>query len=1032
MTEPASPSASERLPSVLVVLVVRNASTWLRGCLSALGAQRYPRLGVVGVDNGSTDGSLGLLRHALGELRVISLPDSGGLATSMRAAMEIPAARAADYLLVVHDDTALDPDAVARLVEAASRIGVEAVGVVGPKVVDWDEPRLLRDVGRSADRFGHPYTPLQPGEIDQGQFDRVVEVLCVPTCAMLISREAWLRTGSFDERLDARHEDLDFCWRARLAGFRVLMTPLARARHRAVSAVGEPENGRRPRSARYYEDRAAIAAMLKNYGLPSLLWILPLDLLLGAARLLFLVLGRRFEEAYDLVAAWGWNVVHLPGTISRRVRSQSVRRVSDRDLRRFMESAGLRIPRWFQTAEQILEEQREIEEEDEDASVGRRLRDRTASLVGSHPVVVGGFLAVVVGAIAIRGLLGPEALSGGALPAFPASWRAFFDELVSGYRTTPLGGTLAASPALAAMGGLSWLAFGSTALAQKLMLVGGPAFATIMTYRALARLTGRPAAAMMGAAAYGLSAIVMWAYSEGRIELLIGLSVLPPIAERLEVAFAGGELSDSTWRFVVGVGVTLAVGVAFLPGIALAVAALVVAQLVFGRSRARGFVIALGAAIVAAILLFSFVPTLVAGGGAALWSRIGTTEIGALARLALGGGPGSWVIAAFLPISAVLGLALVGPGRRGPAWRAAVASIAGLALAWLSAAGYLPRWGTNGEAYAALAAVGEATLVGLGLASVLEGLGREAFGVRQIQTAVLALVLGGGLVLQAAAAMIGGWAVGGPDAVPPAWAVVASNAKGDFNVLWLGADTGQPFVAPGGDPMGVAENGASSLRFSLTSREGISALDSGRAITGSGANYLRLAMDQILSGSTVHGGALLAPLGVRFLVASPGDLPGPASRRLDAQVDLDAVRTSGLVIYRNAAALPPAGLAPADRVVTRIVRSPDPAVIQALRAPAARQLGAVPGGWSGMATGPSLVVVSTEFNPDWRLVAGGRAIRPAEAFGWSTSFDVPVEQGQAVTVRVRFGAQWIRTLETIALAAIWAVALWITRRPVAR
>jgi len=53
---------------------------------------------------------------------------------------------------------------VARLVEAATGIpGVDRVGVVGAKIVDWDDPRELRDVGRSADRFGHPYSPLQPG-----------------------------------------------------------------------------------------------------------------------------------------------------------------------------------------------------------------------------------------------------------------------------------------------------------------------------------------------------------------------------------------------------------------------------------------------------------------------------------------------------------------------------------------------------------------------------------------------------------------------------------------------------------------------------------------------------------------------------------------------------------------------------------------------------------------------------------------------------------------------------------------------------
>ena len=106
-----------------------------------------------------------------------------------------------------------------RLVEAAVGIAASSTSASsGRKVVDWEQPRRLRDVGRSADVFGHAYTPLQPGEIDQGQFDRVLEVLCVSSSAMLISREAWKRAGLFDERLDAEHQGLDFCWRVRARG----------------------------------------------------------------------------------------------------------------------------------------------------------------------------------------------------------------------------------------------------------------------------------------------------------------------------------------------------------------------------------------------------------------------------------------------------------------------------------------------------------------------------------------------------------------------------------------------------------------------------------------------------------------------------------------------------------------------------------------------------------------------------------------------------------------------------------------------
>jgi GT2 family glycosyltransferase len=1023
-TSPTAPAAPERVPSVLAVLVVRNAAAWLRETLGALAAQTYPRLAVLAVDNDSTDGSRDILEQALGERRVIALPEPAGLAGSVKAALELPVASEADFVLLIHDDAALDPDAAARMVEAAVGLGVQHVGVVGAKVVDWDHPRTLRDVGRSADLFGHGFSPLQPGEIDQGQFDRVLEVLGVSSSSMLISRAAWKRAGLLDERLDAEHEVLDFCWRARVAGFRVLMTPLARTRHRGATAAGERGSTPRERSARYREDRAAIASMLKNDSVFSLVWILPLALALGVVRLVYLVLSRRFEEGFDLLAAWGWNISHLPGTLRRRRRVQKMRGAKDREVRRFMESAGVRLPRWFQTAERILEEQREIEQDDQGKPVTTRLRDRTASLVGAHPVIVAAFLGIVVGAVAIRGLLGPGPLAGGVLPTFPATPGGFLAELVSAFRTTGLGGSLPASPALGAMGGLSWLAFGSTTLAQKVMLAGAPALAAILMYRAAARLTSRPGAAVLAAAAYVLSGLMLWAFSEGRLDLLLALAVLPAAAERVEAAFGRQEPVDGRWRFVAGVGVTFAVLVAFLPGGALVLAVLVAVETIAGPARRRGLGWTGLAAIVAAVLLFPFVPSLVAGDGAALRSFVGTTDLSQLVRLVPGTGPGTWEIAAFLPLAALLSFALVGAELRPRAVRAALWAVSGLALAWLSAAGWLPGPLTNAPAYLALVAVAEAMLVAYGLASAFTGLGREAFGFRQIGTAALAVVIGAGLVLQAAAAMVGGWAVGGPDEIPAAWAVVEGSAKGDFRVLWIGGPDGHPFPAPGGDPADQVDAGAATLRFGVTARTGNSALDTGRPLVGPGTDRVSEALAEILSGTTQHGGALLAPFGVRFLVASSDGFPAAASERLAAQVDMNLVPAAGLVIYRNASSMPTAAVLDDQETTADIMADGSPEAVARLGRVRASPLHRVEGGWDG-GEGSGPVFLSTEFDDAWTLEGSGAT--PATAFGWATSFgttDAPVE--------VRYGAQLPATIQAWLLALVWAAALWVTRKPVAR
>ena len=171
-------------------------------------------------------------------------------------------------------------------------------------------------------------------------------------------------------------------------------------------------------------------------------------------------------------------------------------------------------------------------EEDAGRPAAQRLRHRTASFVSEHPVVVGAFIGAVVWGFAARALVSPNPLVGAVLPVFPSAPGGFLSELVSGYRTTALGGTAAASPALAALGGISYVSFVNTTLAQKLIVIVGPALATVLCYRAVVRRTGKPGAAVVAAAAYASSALMLWSVSEGRVSQLFLMAVMPPLVER--------------------------------------------------------------------------------------------------------------------------------------------------------------------------------------------------------------------------------------------------------------------------------------------------------------------------------------------------------------------------------------------------------------------------------------------------------------------------------------------------------------------
>jgi hypothetical protein len=302
-----------------------------------------------------------------------------------------------------------------------------------------------------------------------------------------------------------------------------------------------------------------------------------------------------------------------------------------------------------------------------------------------------------------------------------------------------------------------------------------------MLYRALARLTGRPGAAVLGAISYGLSAMVLWSFSDGRISLLVALCVLPVLFERLESAFGRGELPDGRWRFIAGVAVTLAVGVAFMPGVALAVGVLVAVQVVFGAARGRGLAIAATAVAAAAVLLFPFVPTMISGGATALGSddrddgpRLARRDWRWAVGRARGRSPRScrsprcWRSRWSAPSTVASRAARC--SRRQPAWR--------------SRGARPPDTSPRGRRTPDLPRSGRRSGGARRRSGALIGplrLGRESFGLRQIGTALLAAVLGAGILLQTGGG--DGRRSGRSEArmrLPPAWAVVSSSAQGEF------------------------------------------------------------------------------------------------------------------------------------------------------------------------------------------------------------------------------------------------------------
>jgi GT2 family glycosyltransferase len=249
------------LPS-LVYVVVLNWNGWRDTvrCLASLRASDYPGLHVVVVDNGSTDGSpehlAPLLEAPWGELVQAgrNLGFTGGANLGLRLALE----RGAAYVFLLNNDAAVAPNCITALVQAAERR--PEAGFIGPKIVWAQEPERIWSAGMSV-AWHRATIEAHHNAPDDGRFDDCRIVQGLSGCALLVKRAVLERVGLLDERYFAYYEDLDWCLRARPAGFRCLYVGRARVAH-VGSATSNPNTGR-SRSAffNYYAARNILLFM---------------------------------------------------------------------------------------------------------------------------------------------------------------------------------------------------------------------------------------------------------------------------------------------------------------------------------------------------------------------------------------------------------------------------------------------------------------------------------------------------------------------------------------------------------------------------------------------------------------------------------------------------------------------------------------------------------------------------------------------------------------------------------------------------
>ncbi|MEI7476688.1 MAG: glycosyltransferase family 2 protein, partial [Actinomycetes bacterium] len=227
--------AAEDLRHVTAILVVHDGALWLPQVVASLTSQKRSVDQILAVDTGSTDSSVALLKGA--KIPVLSLDRESGFGDAIWAAIQTlpaPTSPENEWLWILHDDCAMHPEALEKLLDALAQ-KPQAI-MAGPKLLGWHDKSHLLEIGVSIASDGARWTGLEPREYDQGQHDGVHDVLAVSTAGALVRRDAFVELGGFDPNLSLFRDDVDFGWRARVAGHSVIAVSEAKGFHAQAAA----------------------------------------------------------------------------------------------------------------------------------------------------------------------------------------------------------------------------------------------------------------------------------------------------------------------------------------------------------------------------------------------------------------------------------------------------------------------------------------------------------------------------------------------------------------------------------------------------------------------------------------------------------------------------------------------------------------------------------------------------------------------------------------------------------------------------
>jgi GT2 family glycosyltransferase len=577
-------------------VVSHDYGDYLDLTLQALRAQTKPvdRVIIVVTREGASYDSSRLLSHEV----AIHLPGATFEQALAQATQGLPASED-DWLWIIHDDSAPELNCLEQLLKLEEKSSLAAL--IGPKQVRWDNPKVILQQGLTLTPLGAPLS-LVADELDQSQHDDASDVLAVGTAGALVRMDVWQQLGGLSKSAPPLAADYDLALRIKLAGFRVLVAPMARLRHRTLSLEGKRSRkwlGGTPKTA----IRKAQIHLRMTY---SPLWAALLFWAFSApitlVRVFWRLLQKRPDRISSEVLAGVWGFFTIVARLKGRTKHPS--RAVQSVLSAF--SAPWSRVRQANRSHLDSEEAQDLKE-----AFDRGEHEITLAAKGKSFLQSGGalWIAVLLG-LSYNFFPTNVAASGAHLSPLSQSWYGLFTRAGSSWQPFGQGFFGPAEPFNWVLLALSSLTAWAPSLSIVALLFLAPAIAFAGAWRVATLLVSRTWVRTTLALGYSLWPSFIEARAEGRITSVVAIILLPWLAFAVARAAGLGRSGSSrsmrqTWSWV-GLAGLLFAGVGVSSPSLLIPILLALAITAFTRIRRFGYLLWIPLPFMALFTPFAF------------------------------------------------------------------------------------------------------------------------------------------------------------------------------------------------------------------------------------------------------------------------------------------------------------------------------------------------------------------------------------------------------------------------------------------